>query len=784
MKTEYEIFRNELLVHCNRKIIRGTEPYFFVKANAKIPSLIEIVRVEDTNRLSLYGDKLKCIITKTPYDVGKIRTHFDWTGEADIRYTKRYNIDNNIRQNNSNMIFIDIETVTPRGAEPDSNGRYPISMIGVYNILNDVYHQWVFHPKLFIKTMEIPWKNRKSGHVSKRYIHQFNHEKLMLIDFMSYIMYHKPDVIAEYSKGKLFDMSNIIHRMIVHDINYKSLSPINRVKIDKHIDIGGIETISVLPYYKKHHIGELENDKLDYVCKKEFGIGKTEIITDFEKAWNDDLQGLLNYNCGDVESLVNLNRETKLFDDIQYIINYIGCELEDYLSPTSIIRHYLLKKAKEYNVVLDTWKYETILSFRGYDENLFKRDDITLVEYRKKLNTGLIKVNRYMNRTQEKSFIKKINNMYKTNIFTIAGAHVMEPKQGLHENVDLFDFRSMYPNIIIKYNMSPETMVRYEDKDKYNKNDLFDIGNGVYFLKQHVKQGFLPRVLIGLFDMRYNVKNKMKGLDKNSKEYKILDNQQKGIKYLINSFYGVMKFICIWIAESITYIGRNLIKWTAKLAEENGCMVLYGDTDSIYINGNSKGFNTLFMTEMKKKYGFTIELEHEGYYPKVFFITKKRYVIQDKNGEFKYKGIEIKRSENTELVKSSQAKAIRMLFDGSTQDEIFDYLKEQIKEIPNMKPTFLARKIRLNFDRKNGNTKFEKSAINANSFLHKHYKTGDKPYYLPGICFDYDNEVVITEQIVPDLVNEFINKMNLIFSPLGWDVNDLRSKYKQRRLEI
>ena len=219
MKTEYYIQNNKAIVYCNKKHIQNFEPYFYVKADAKIPKLLEIVRVEDTDRVNLYDDKLKKIIVRIPPDVKKIREFFDWTGEADIRFTKRYNIDNKIKQNNNHKIFTDIEEVIPKGGNPDNTGKYPISVIGIYNKRNDIYHQWVFHPKLFVKSITIDKKNNITNRVSKRTIHQFNHEKLMLLDYMSYIMYHKPDVIIEWSK-KPFDMMNIISRMNTHNMRF------------------------------------------------------------------------------------------------------------------------------------------------------------------------------------------------------------------------------------------------------------------------------------------------------------------------------------------------------------------------------------------------------------------------------------------------------------------------------------------------------------------------------------------------------------------------------------
>lgn len=792
MKTEYIVHNNQVSIYSNRRTYRDFEPYFYVKADTHIPRLPEIVRVDNTNRVSLYGDKLRKIITRFPYDVKKIRDRFNWTGEADIRFTKRFNIDRKIKQINKLKLFIDIEEKIPKDGNPDNTGAYPVTMICVHNKLNNTYHQWVQHPKLFLKSIDMKWTNRLTKQISPRIIHQFSCEKLMLLDFISYMAYYKPDMTIEWSNKSSFDIINLVERMKKGNINYKQLSPIRRVSSENYVDISAIETTNMLHYYKRHHIGELHSFALDIVCKKEFGMGKLYKIDDFDEEHENNLVKLLDYNICDVELMVNLDAHTKLFDNIQYIIDGIGCEFEDYMSNVSIVRHYLLKKAIDYGVVLDTWKYESIVSFTGYNEELFKSSDFTLIEYRKEFNRGLLRINkRFRRKEDEKRFIyetnKKWNNIY---LFTIKGAYVVEPKSGLYDDIELYDYKSMYPTIIIEYNMSPETLVRYEDKNKYKPEDLHDIGNGVYFLKQHIKKGFLPKCLEELFSLRYDVKSKLKGLDEHSREYKILDGQQEGIKYLINSFYGVMKLVCIWIAESTTFKGQEWIKWTIKKSEEVGCKVVYGDTDSIYIvkenyNKDIK-LEQLLMNEFKKEFGMSVELEHEGDFPQALFLTKKRYVLKKQDGNYKFKGIEIVRSNESEFNKELQKVCIDMLFNKKDKNDIIKYIQTEIKDIINKKPTFIAKPQRLNFKRKTktGITKFEIAAKVANRILNKRYDNGDKPYYLPGICFDYDEEVQVTDNMIPELKEEIHAKLKRLFDALEWDIKELSSEYQTRKIEL
>jgi len=72
----------------------------------------------------------------------------------------------------------------------------------------------------------------------------------------------------------------------------------------------------------------------------------------------------------------------------------------------------------------------------------------------------------------------------------------------------------------------------------------------------------------------------------------------------------------------------------------------------------------------------------------------------------------------------------------------------------------------------------------ANRILYKRYDTGDKPYYLPRICFDYDNEVTITDDMIPELKDETYQKLGRLFDALGWDIGELMSEYKIPKYDI
>lgn len=158
------------------------------------------------------------------------------------------------------------------------------------------------------------------------------------------------------------------------------------------------------------------------------------------------------------------------------------------------------------------------------------------------------------------------------------GAFVVKPRAGLHENIDVFDFRSLYPSIIVSHNIDPYTFnCSCCKKDDANKVPGFPY----HFCAK--KRGFVPRILEELIVARSALKKKMKPLDKKSSEYMRLDMDQYAMKTVANAFYGFLGFAgSRWYkresAESVTAFGRFYIQKTIGIAEGMGFETLYGDS--------------------------------------------------------------------------------------------------------------------------------------------------------------------------------------------------------------
>jgi len=164
-----------------------------------------------------------------------------------------------------------------------------------------------------------------------------------------------------------------------------------------------------------------------------------------------------------------------------------------------------------------------------------------------------------------------------------AGGFVLFPKPGVHEDVLSLDFSSMYPSIMIGYNISPDTVVSPDDK----QTEFYEAPGTEYRFKKH-PDGFFKLILTNLIERRKTVREQMAQIGKGSDEYTILDVHQNAIKILTNAFYGytgwhAAKWYRKECAEATTAWGRIIIQDAAERAEKHGLEVIYGDTDSLFV---------------------------------------------------------------------------------------------------------------------------------------------------------------------------------------------------------
>ncbi len=262
---------------------------------------------------------------------------------------------------------------------------------------------------------------------------------------------------------------------------------------------------------------------------------------------------------------------------------------------------------------------------------------------------------------------------------TYEGAFVIEPERGLHENVAELDFASMYPSIMVAFNISPDTL---SPNGEYIAPEV-----GYRFKKQ--PDGFFKRILISLIKRRQEIKKIMKNMSENDPNYKLLDIKQQTLKILTNSFYGYMgwsgaRWYCKACAEATTAWGRHFIKTSAKIAEQMGFKVLYGDTDSIFVS------KPVGIEELKKEVDKLIEriskelpvqIELDELFKTIFFVEKKRYAGLTIEGKILVRGLEVRRGDWCELAKRAQKEVIEILLREKNPEKAMKLVSRIIEEI-------------------------------------------------------------------------------------------------------
>ena len=262
---------------------------------------------------------------------------------------------------------------------------------------------------------------------------------------------------------------------------------------------------------------------------------------------------------------------------------------------------------------------------------------------------------------------------------TYTGAVVLEPKPGVHHNVAVLDFASMYPSIMIKYNVGPDTLMRPGERcEKTNKAP----GVGHSFCAD--RPAFFRTVLERFLRWRAEIKAQMKGLPEDSPLYRLLNERQRAIKVLANASYGYMgwaaaRWYCKECAESVTAWGRDLITKALSLAKALGLKVYYGDTDSLFVENDPGKVNKL-IEEITK--GLEFDIKVDKVYSRVFFTeSKKRYAGLTPEGKIDIVGFEAVRGDWSELAKDTQAKVAEIVLRTDDVRKAIDYVKEIISQL-------------------------------------------------------------------------------------------------------
>lgn len=466
---------------------------------------------------------------------------------------------------------------------------------------------------------------------------------------------HCPDVVTGWNT-RLFDIPYLANRIkrVLGEETVKKLSPwgmVNYRQINvkgKSLDayeLYGIQQLDYLDLFQKfgYSYGAQESYKLDHIAYVILGENKLsyEEFGSLHSLYKNDHQKFIDYNIRDVELIERFEDKMGLITLALTMAYRAGVNYSDTFGTTTI--------------------WDTII-------------------YRDLMNKNVI--------------IPPSTDKYKS---TFPGGYVKDPQVGLHEWVCSFDLASLYPNIIVQWNMSPETIidgvVSGVDPDSClngtnntdNTPNACMAANGARF--NTTKQGVIPAIIVQYYDERKAIKRKMldaeqelENTDKKDKQ-KIIqiertisryENQQMSIKILMNSLYGALgnryfRYFDLRVAEGITLTGQMAIRWAEKamnqkmnsiLKSKNKDYVIAIDTDSLYVSfGNmvnqfkpndpvaflDKVCEDTFTTALNDAYGEMfnkfnckinrMEMKREAIADRGIWTAKKRYILNVHNNE-------------------------------------------------------------------------------------------------------------------------------------------------------
>ena len=473
-----------------------------------------------------------------------------------------------------NVATLDIEVISNDGFPKPEDALHPINVITIKNNIDGIFHIWGLKPYDEEVSMY-------KGRISYRH---FQHEKDMLTNFVSWFAdpTHSPDILTGWNT-RLFDIPYIVNRIerILGPDMTKLLSPWKSVEPKdmsikgrqvKMYELLGISQLDYLDLFQKFTVntyGQQESYRLGHIAYVVLGDNKLSYdeYGSLANLYEKNFQKFVDYNIKDVDIVDRLEDKLGLITLVLTLAYMGGVNYTDTLGTTAI--------------------WDSII-FRD-----LARKAITIPQGKEHAKT------------------------------TFAGGYVKDPKIGLHNWVCSFDLNSLYPNLIIQYNMSPETILPVEtirmDPDVILENRPFTpehsnsimAANGAHFSAERV--GVIPRIINEIYEKRVRLKKEMisekkrlETLDKTDKASRFecernisrFENQQMAVKILLNSLYGALgnkyfRYFDLRMAEGTTLSGQLAIRLAEKSVNEylNGVLgtknkdfVIAIDTDSVYVS--------------------------------------------------------------------------------------------------------------------------------------------------------------------------------------------------------
>jgi DNA polymerase I len=611
-------------------------PYFYYGGGDKDISKEDAENIEKITGIEKEGKKFLKISVKDPKYLHELEHHLPGDSyEYDIPIYFRYLIDNNLFTTKYYDFQVEKDKIKGWSEVKDSVPKFKMC---------------AFDIEVYVSGGKMPDPEKDpvimigfyDGTKKKTFfwIKEKNSEKEMLQDFVETIKKEDYDIILGYNSSN-FDFPYLKKRC--HKFGLKldlgrdgSEVQIRRGGVFLKADIFGrvhLDAFDSVEFLTGISALRLPSNDLDSVYKALFGKEKIKIEPEnFGRYWEEggkNFELLKEYNIEDTLAAYEIGEEVlPLFIQISKVL---GLHLYE-------VARMSTSQMVEWLLIRESFKRKELVPLRAEEEVVRERMQ-----------------------------------------HPIKGAFVKLPEPGLHERIAICDYRSLYPTLIISYNISPNTLNCKCCKDAHVAPEV-----GHRFCKK--KKGILPQVLEELIEIRAQVKKEMKKHKEGTPEYRALHFKQWGLKILLNSAYGYQAFArgrwyCREAAESITAWARHYIHDTIARAEKAGFHVLYSDTDACFLKLGEKTKKDVekFVEDVNKSLPEKMELEFEGYYPRCIFVTtrgggiaaKKRYALIREDGTIEIVGFEFVRRDWSRIAKETQEKVIEaVLKEGKTQKAV------------------------------------------------------------------------------------------------------------------
>lgn len=475
--------------------------------------------------------------------------------------------------------FIDIETYSPDDFPSPDRAKDQINVITIYDTSTRQFITWG------LKRLDKPIAGVRYVYCESEYD--------LLQRFLNYVKDTPPDIISGWN-SQFFDIPYIIMRIakVLGDDVHKELSPVKNVYCrtmrgkfgndQTRWYISGISSLDYLDVYQKFSPGVKESYKLDSIAEAELGSNKVDYgSSNLSELADNDWQTFVEYNVQDVNLLVELDDKLRYLELLR-MLAYTGMTtLEGAMGTLGVVTGASVVAARKQKLVMPT-------------------------------------------------FVKDVAATGKN-----PGAYVGEPQQGFQESIISFDANSLYPNVMISLNLSPETkigkIIHRDDKSvhvKLESGKIFNLTHEQFntfvekkslsvtkadILFSQSTKGIIPQIVDDLYSVRVvyrtamdKARRELSKLTPNDASYSAkkrevdqLNIKQFTIKILINSIYGyfgnkLAPFGDDDIASSITLTGQSVIKQSNKILtkyiernsnpDDTRNPIIYNDTDSSYIS--------------------------------------------------------------------------------------------------------------------------------------------------------------------------------------------------------